>query len=191
MSRIFGVEFCGLAKYHTNLDNPLDMYFTGPSAFKVYLKKTDTFSKYTFEYTWLQDVDNRDMDHINVVLDTPGSMVNRRSSVMVSFDRTTYSYLSLGVEVPVNNVMANFVYNWSKEKKLVKGALSVDRQIVATAYTLLKKTDAGRYEAEARMSYYSMQILHWTGLLSMTNAKSSIIARFESSSHNPVTLKGI
>ncbi len=190
LGRVLGVEVCGLAKYYNNADDALDVYFAGPSAMRLFLKKTDTFQRYTFEYSWTRDEESIDLEKINVILDTPGSMVNRRSSAHLSFDRTSLAYLSLGLEIPVNNVMANLVYNWGEQKKLIKGSLSVERRVVSTVYVLLKKTEYGRHEAEAMITYFDTQVLHWTGLMSATPSKSSFSARFDSAFHDPISIKG-
>ena len=45
------------------------------------LEKIDEFSKYTFLYTWTSDPTDSNNEKLTAVFDTPGSRINRRSSL--------------------------------------------------------------------------------------------------------------
>lgn len=188
MSDVFGVEMCGTAKHYNNPNEALDVYLAGPSAFKVGLGKTDAFSKYTFEYEWSSTFEGISMDHITAVLDTPGSRINRRSSMSLTFDKATLQYLAIGVEIPVNNIAANMVYDWSQQKKLIKAGLSVERQTIGSFYYLLKSADYGRYETEAKFIFQAQTLIDWSATLSLSGTKKSLSAQLQGVLHDPVTL---
>ena len=59
----------------------LDVYFAGPFAMSLNLEKIDEFSKYTFLYTWTSDPTDSNNEKLTAVFDTPGSRINRRSSL--------------------------------------------------------------------------------------------------------------
>ena len=67
--------------YHENDEDNLDVYFAGPFAMSLNLEKIDEFSKYTFLYTWTSDPTDSNNEKLTAVFDTPGSRINRRSSL--------------------------------------------------------------------------------------------------------------
>jgi hypothetical protein len=76
---------------------------------KLSLKKTDQFQKYVFEYAWsTDDTDGKTVNDIKVVYDTPGSAISRRSSLALKFD-AGFTYVALGLEIPINKVNINFI----------------------------------------------------------------------------------
>ena len=75
---------------------------------KLSLKKTDQFEKYVFEYSWstknVDEATNKLINDIKVTYDTPGSQIGRRSSMELKFD-SALSFVSLGLEIPINKVI--------------------------------------------------------------------------------------
>ena len=75
---------------------------------KLSLKKTDQFEKYVFEYSWstknVDEATNKLIHDIKVTYDTPGSQIGRRSSMELKFD-SALSFVSLGLEIPINKVI--------------------------------------------------------------------------------------
>jgi hypothetical protein len=60
-----------------------------------------------FEYSWssksIDESSNKLVNDVKVTFDTPGSAVDRRSSVEFKFD-DLFTYVALGLEIPVNKV---------------------------------------------------------------------------------------
>jgi len=49
---LFGVDLCGVSRYHHGPDDTSFGYFAGPMLAKISLAKTDAFQKYVVEYSW-------------------------------------------------------------------------------------------------------------------------------------------
>ena len=71
------------------------------------------------------------------MVDTPGSTVNRRSSINILFDEIGFSYLALAAEIPVHKIGVNAVYQWTETKKLIKASLSMEHKTLLSINQVL------------------------------------------------------
>ena len=172
-NQIVGMELCGSTTFYDNPQDTFDLLFAGPFEAKLALEKVDTFSKYTFEYQWKEDEANQGQQELLAVWDTPGSTVNRRASLKLVFNKLFYNYAALDVQIPVQNVVLNGVYQWSDEKKMVKTALAMEGRTVAQLSYVLEQpvSEMGRYESKLSVIYQESKILGWDARLLMTEMK--------------------
>ena len=85
------------------------------------------------------------------------------------------------------------IYDWGKMRKLIKGGLIKQGRNVLLFHSHAKATSPsgkGKYEVLAKLSYLDQQFLKWMGDLSLSEAKSSISARFEGTHHDPISFAG-
>ncbi len=178
MNKVVGMKLCGSALYHENPQDNLDLVFAGPFHMRVSLEKVDTFDKYSFEYQWMQK--DASTSVINAVLDTPGSSINRRSSLKVDFDHVNFNDLTLSMEIPVGQVDINAVYHWTDEKKLLKASLAMQKEILCSIHSSLSKPNPGRHDAQVTIVFKKMELVHWTGGLTSTSTKMNAMTALNS-----------
>merc|ERR1711981_295123 len=175
LNNIFGMKMCGSVLYHENDQDNLDVYFAGPFALSMNLQKTDVFSKYTFQYTWTSDPTDSNNEKLTAVFDTPGSRINRRSSLDFKYNKHTYQYMALDMEMPVHNIGANLVYDWTVNKKLAKAALTKDGKMIGSFYYILKDSGSNVLDSEAILTYQTQEIINWKGNFVFTDTKKTVM----------------
>ena len=178
-NKFLGLKMCGQALYHENPKDELDLYFAGPISFKLGMTKIDIFDKFTFDYEWTQDEPTQ--AQLIVILDTPGSMINRRSSVNLSLDPKTLTSMSLDVEIPVKDVKINAMYLWTSLEKVLKASFNMENREVLSLHQSLKVQDEGR-ETDGKMlvKYQQDELIHWTGSLTRSMTKMDLSTSLDS-----------
>ena len=186
------MKICGKVLYHENDQDNLDVYFAGPFATSVKLQKVDQFSKYTFFYTWTADQNNPNHEQLTAAFDTPGSKINRRSSLDLKYDKVSYQYVSLVMEMPVHDIKSTFVYDWSLHKKLAKAALIMNQRMIGSLYYILKNNGRSNFESEAIVTYADDEIIHWNGDFLFTDSKKTMHCHLQGSlMPSEIELKGM
>ena len=71
---------------------------------KIGLEKIDTFDKYTFEYKRIPATTADAKTKMYAIWDTPGSSINRRTTINLDIDEATLNFVKIDVEIPVNQV---------------------------------------------------------------------------------------
>lgn len=187
-SDIMGVKFCGFSLYHDNPQDQLDIVFSGPFSLNLAMAKTDNFDQYTFEYSWQQE--EPELSKITAVLDTPGSRINRRSNMHISYNPQAFDYVAVDMEIPVRQIDFNAVYQWTQAKKLAKARLGMDNtELVNMFYSWA--TLQGRSEAQAKITYQTLEIVNWNAGLLFSKAKIDFDSKLMSYYlAQPITARG-
>ena len=166
-----GMQLCGSTIFYDNPHDTFDLLFAGPFEAKLALEKVDTFSKYTFEYQWKENEEDSGQQALLAVWDTPGSRVNRRASLNLIYNKVFYNYAALDVQIPVQNIVLNGVFQWSEDKKMIKTALAMEGRTMAQLSYVLEQPQEGRYESQLAVVYQESKIIGWDARLLMTNMK--------------------
>ena len=192
LNTVFGMKLCGKLLYHEKDQNSLDVYLAGPFAMSVKLQKVDQFSKYTFFYTWRADQSNRNYQILTATYDTPGSKINRRSSLDLKYDKVFYRYVSLAMEMPVYDIKSTFVYDWSLNKIMAKSELIMDQRKIGSFYYIVKSNGLMSLESEAIVTYGNDEIIHWNGDFLFTDLKKTMHCHLQGSLvPSEIELKGM
>lgn len=176
-SQLFGVQLCGSALYFDNPKDNLDLVFAGPFSLKIDLSKTDSFDAYTFDYSWINDDQET---KIMAILDTPGSRINRRSSLNMLFNSLNWDHLALSLEIPVKQIDIDVIYQWKSQGKLLKASLSMENQLIASLHNSLKQVDNGKYEAQIKANYKQMELILWKGSFMSSSNKLDLTTQLKS-----------
>ena len=125
-NQVVGMQLCGSTSFFDNPKDSFDLLFAGPFEAGLTLEKVDTFSKYIFEYEWKEDERDVSQQKLIAMWDTPGSTVNRRARLHVMFNKIFYNYALLDLQIPVNQIALNGLYQWTAEKKMLRAALAME-----------------------------------------------------------------
>jgi hypothetical protein len=147
-----------------------------------------------FKYQYKEEkkkAQDGNLKELELLFDTPGSNINRKSKIEIKADVNDWKFVSFGMDMPFNDVKINLVYDWGVLKKLFKGGvLMKGKNVVLFKSQLKTNKPSEKYEAIAEFKYMDQQYLKWTGDLSLTAKKSSLAAKFEGTAHDPIELAG-
>ena len=97
------------------------------------------------------------------------------------YNKHTYQYMALDMEMPVHNIGANLVYDWTVNKKLAKAALTKDGKMIGSFYYILKDSGSNVLDSEAILTYQTQEIINWKGNFVFTDTKKTVMCHLQGS----------
>ena len=190
-SDIFGLELCAVGKYHkSNGKFTPAWYFFGPAKVEINLRKTDKFEKLTFDYTWVTDDSKPEkgiMEDFKLIIDTPGSLRNRKVYAQLKFDDIN-SYFLFDLNMPIRKTQLELKFDWRSNKKLLSGFMFNEGTEVFTVLGDIE-TFSMKHEANAKLYIRGDQMLNWKGVVYSNSNKFNLNAELQGSFHQPIVVK--
>ena len=178
--------------YENIQDNFPDVYLSGPFFLKLNIQKVDTFFKYTFKYSRYYDSTSPQIEHVTLDIDTPGSKINRRTSLELTVDRSLFEYISLKLRMPIHNVKLNYKYISKSDRKEARAEFYLRNQPIANFHYILKQLRSTAFESEVLLTYFKKKILHWKGDYMVSDNKKHFDCTLDGAFLKSVsTLKGM
>ena len=191
LSDTLGLKYCLTGSYHSSSTSDAPKwYFRGPVKAEITMKKADKFDSIVANYKWKKEAKftKGEMQSIDVVIDTPGSTVNRKSYLQIQFNNLL-SYFIFDLSIPLRESHILIEYDWSNLRKIIRGRF---RRLGSDIINFQTKLDAypRKYEGVVDLTFLDTQILNWKGTFYNISNRYRIDATLDSYYHKPVIIKG-
>ncbi len=187
LSRYFGVELCSEIEFWPRTPSGPRGPLTGPSHAAFFLRKTDTHASYHLDFQ------REGLRAISLILDTPGSQINRRLAGQVTLDETTKS-LRAHFQNPQISLELTGKYEYNHLVKGVDVVLMVDGNQVSSIRASLGtdlKASSGRYEPSLIIAQRGNEVFNLQGFYSyVTTSKYGFDLQLKHLTVRPIRLTG-
>ncbi|KAG8042041.1 hypothetical protein G9C98_000032 [Cotesia typhae] len=125
VEQLIGLKLCFDYQFPnvTDIANAPYFFLNGPTFLRTSIIKADPSAKsYLFEYTWNATPTDSEL---RLAFDTPGSLINRESSVTVSFDAKTRN-VSVLLKSTGNSLVAKGTYKRTEDETMINIGLDIN-----------------------------------------------------------------
>ena len=191
LSDTLGLKYCISGSFYKGRQSETPKwYFTGPIRANVIMSKVDSFKSIVAKYKWRDEtkMTKGQLQSIDVIIDTPGSSVNRKSYLQIQFNNLK-SYFLFDLSIPLRESHILFEYDWSSRRKVVRAKF---RRLGADVIDFQSKLDAypRKYEGVVDLTFFDTPLLDWKGTFYNISNRYRIDATLNSYYHKPILIKG-
>lgn len=158
-SKVFGAEFCGEIDFWPRTKEGPRGPLTGAAHFEVSVRKTDAHKSYIFEFR------REALKSISLIVDTPGSEINRRFAAQLNVDPNARS-LRASLVSPFKSAELAGKYEYNQFIKAADILLNVDGAQVAAIRASLRtdvKNGSGRLEPTLIITQNDREVVNFGG----------------------------